>query len=74
MSPSDLINAATGTFATTTGFSITDFLSWAVTNFYDLFLGSGLAVLYTLRGWIVAVIMLSAILYFAYRLYQFFRH
>ena len=73
-SPSDLVNQATTTFSATTGFDLTAMLAWAVTNFYDLFLGSGLAVLYTLRGWIVAVIMIAAVLYFAYRLYQFFRH
>lgn len=69
-----VVDGATTTFAGTTGMSLDDTLAWAVANFYDLFLGSGLALLYTLRGWIVAIIMISAVIYFAYRLYQFFRH
>ena len=74
MDPGALVGAATSTFQTTTGFTLDSTLSWAVTYFYDLFIGSGLAVLYELRGWIVAIIMIAAVVYFAYRLFQFFRH
>lgn len=74
MDPGTLVNAATTTFASTTGFTLDATLAWAVSSFYDLFIGSGLAILYELRGWIVAIIMIAAIVYFAYRLFQFFRH
>lgn len=69
-----LIGTATSTFQTTTGFSLDSVLAWAVTTLYDLFIGSGLAVLYELRVWIVAIVMISALVYFAYRMFQFFRH
>lgn len=69
-----IVSVGTSTFAATTGSSLDAYLSWAVSNIYDLFLGSGLAVLYELRGWIVAIIMIAAVVYFAYRLFQFFRH
>ena len=74
MDPGTLVSAATSTFASTTGFTLDSTLSWAVANFYDLFIGSGLAILYELRGWIVAIIMIAAVVYFAYRMFQFFRH
>lgn len=69
-----IVNAATTTFNTTTGFTLASVLQWAVTYLYDLFIGSGLAVLYELAPWIVAIIMIAAVVYFAYRMFQFFRH
>ena len=69
-----IIDAATSTFLGTTGFTMPDVLSWTTTNLIDLFIGSGLALLYTLRGWIVALVVIGAIVYFAYRAFRFFRH
>lgn len=69
-----IIQSATSTFQTTTGFSMDAVLAWVKTNLIDLFLGSGLGLLYTLRGWIVALVVIGAIVYFAYRAFRFFRH
>ncbi len=69
-----LISTATTTFASTTGFTVDDGVQWAGTNLIKLFLFSGLAVLYNLRGWIVALLVIASIIYFSYRAFRFFRH
>ncbi len=69
-----MINAATSTFQTTTGFSMADTVTWTTDNLLKLFIGSGLGLLYNLRGWIVALVVIGAIVYFAYRAFRFFRH
>lgn len=63
----DLITAAETGFASTTGFSVGSVVSWAGDNLIKLFLGSMLAVLYELRYWIVALLIISIIIFFAYR-------
>lgn len=70
----ELISTATSTFNSTVGFTPADAVTWTGTNLIKLFIGSGLALLYELRGWIVALVVLSAIVYFAYRAFRFFRH
>ncbi len=70
----DLITTASTGFASTTGFSVGSVVTWAGDNLIKLFIGSGLAVLYELRYWIVALVIIAAIVYFAYRAFQFFRH
>jgi hypothetical protein len=70
----DLISTASEGFASTTGFSISSVVTWAGDNLLKLFIGSGLAVLYELRYWIVALVVLGAIVYFAYRGFRFFKH
>lgn len=70
----DLLSSATSTFMTTTGFNVGEVVTWSGDNLIKLFIGSGLAVLYELRGWIVALVMIGAIIYFAYRAFRFFRH
>jgi len=69
-----LIATSSAGFASTTGFAISDVVSWMGTNLLGLFIGSGLAVLYELRYWIVALIVIAAVIYFAYRGFRFFRH
>jgi len=69
-----LIGNATSTFLSTTGFDVSAVVTWAGDNLIKLFIGSGLAVLYELRGWIVALVVIGAIVYFAYRAFRFFRH
>lgn len=69
-----MINAATSSFLTTTGFDVSAVVTWAGDNLLKVFIGSGLAVLYNLRYWIVALIIISAIVYFAFRAFSFFRH
>lgn len=70
----DLVTSANTGFASTTGFSIDSVTQWAGDNLIKLFLGSGLAVLYSLRYWIVALVVIAAIVYFAYRAFRFFKH
>ncbi len=70
----DLITEASAGFASTTGFEISDVVVWAGDNLIKLFIGSGLSLLYNLRYWIVALVIISAIVYFAYRAFRFFRH
>lgn len=69
-----LLNTATSTFESTTGFSMSSLLTWSVDNLLKVFLGSGIAVLYTLRYWIVALIVIGIILYFSFRGLGFFKH
>jgi len=71
---SDLITTAQAGFNSTTGFQIADVVTWSGDNLLKLFIGSGLAVLYGLRYWIVALIVIGAIVYFAYRGMRFFKH
>ena len=65
---------ATSTFQSTTGFDIAGVVAWSGDNLIKLFIGSGLAVLLALRGWIVALVVIGSIVYFAYRAFRFFRH
>ncbi len=47
---------------------------WAGENFFLLFIGSGLGVLYALRYWIVALVTIGAIVYFTYRGFRLYNH
>jgi hypothetical protein len=49
-------------------------VSWVGDNFIKLFIGSGLALLSGIVGWIIALVIIGAIVYFAYRAFRFFRH
>lgn len=69
-----IINTATTSFQTTTGFSFSDVVSWVGDNLIKLFIGSGIGVLDALKYWIVALVVIGAIVYFAYRAFRFFRH
>jgi hypothetical protein len=69
-----LISTASEGFASTTGFSISSVVQWSGDNLIKLFIGSGLAVLYELRYWIVALVVIGAVVYFAYRAFRFFKH
>jgi hypothetical protein len=69
-----LITTAESGFSSTTGFTVGSVVDWAGDNLISLFIGSGLAVLYELRYWIVALVIIAAIVYFAYRAFRFFRH
>jgi hypothetical protein len=70
----ELISTASAGFASTTGFSISSVVQWSGDNLIKLFIGSGLALLYELRYWIVALVIIGAIVYFAYRAFRFFQH
>lgn len=76
----ELIRQSNNSFYSTTGFPIVTtggnqgVTNWAGDNLIKLFIGSGLALLFYLRFWIVALAIISAIVYFAYRAFQFFKH
>lgn len=70
----DLITTAETGFATTTGFSVGSVVQWSGDNLIKVFIGSGLSLLYELRYWIVALVIIAGAIYFAYRAFQFFRH
>lgn len=71
---SEIIAYADSSFGSTTGFTITNVTDFANQDFISLWLGSGLAVLFYLRYWIVALIIISAIVYFSYRAYVFYKY
>lgn len=68
-----LITNATTTFQTTTGVEYTDVVSFMGTQL-KLVLGSGLGVFQALMPWIIALVVIGAIVYFVYRAFRFFRH
>jgi hypothetical protein len=70
----DLITNAQAGFASTTGFSMDSVVTWAGDNLIKLWLGSGFALLYSLRYWIAALIVVTAIVFFSYRAYAAYRH
>lgn len=43
-------------------------------NFIKLIIGSAFSVLLALRYWVVSIIILSAVVFFSYRAFRFFRH
>jgi len=70
----EVVGNATSSFETTTGFTMDSVATWMWSNLAEPILGSGLGVLYTLRWYIVAVIALAIIVYFAFRFFGFFKH
>lgn len=69
----DLIANATSSFQTTTGFSLDSVATWMWTNLAEPILGGGLAVLYTLRFYIIAVALLGVVVFFGFRLWKMWR-
>jgi hypothetical protein len=68
-----LISNATSTFQTTTGVSYQDVVAFMATQL-KLVLGSGLGLLQALMPWIIALVVIGAIIYFLYRAFRFFKH
>lgn len=48
-------------------------VSWTGETFTKPFMASGLSVLYEIRYWLVALVMISLIIFFSYRAFRFFR-
>ncbi len=71
---SGLIDTADSGFTNTTGFSMAAGVGFASDNVIKLFIGSAMSVLYYLRYWILALIIISSIIYFSFRAMVFFRH
>lgn len=61
------MNAATTSFETTTGFSLSSVATWMWTVLLEPILGGGLAIVYTLRYYLIAIAMILIIVYFAKR-------
>lgn len=75
--PVDIINSISSTtsiFEKTTGFDIMKLASTTGNGLVKLFVGNGLAIISQLRGWIVALVIIGAILLFAGRAFRFFKH
>lgn len=68
-----LILSANTEFASTSGFTMAAAVGFVDDNLIKLFIGSGMSVLYNLRYWIVALIIIAAIVYFAFRAMRFTR-
>jgi len=67
-----IISNATSTFNTTTGFELSAVVDW-MSSLLLLILGSGLGLLQALMPWIVALALISGVVYFLYRAFAFFR-
>jgi hypothetical protein len=70
----DLITQADSGFGSSTGFSINAITKYSGDNLTYVFMGSLLGIVFGLRFWIAAVLVIAAVLYFTRRAYQFFRH
>ena len=68
-----LVTNATTSFAATTGFSLSSVATWMWDTLLEPILGGGLAVLYTLRYYIIAMVLISIIVFFAYRAWKMYR-
>ncbi len=68
------IAAAEQGMASTTGFNIGSVLQWSGDNLLKIFIGSGVAIIYGFRYWIVAMLIISLIVLFAFRGMRYFRH
>ena len=69
-----LITNATSSFNNTIGFTPASAVTWVGTNLIKPIIGGGLDLLYELRYWIIALVVLSAFVYFAYRAFRFYKH
>lgn len=68
-----IITTASSTFTTAVGFNWANVVAW-MKDLLLLVIGSGLGLLETLLPFIIALITISAIVYFLYRAFRFFRH
>lgn len=68
-----LIETASTTFAGTTGFGWGEVITFMGT-LVKLVIGTGLGVLQSMLPWILALVVISAVVYFLYRAFKFFRH
>jgi len=68
-----VIANASSTFSTATGFGWGEVVTY-MKSLLMLVIGSGLGLLQTLMPYIIALVVISAIVYFVYRAFRFFRH
>jgi len=68
-----IVNNASTTFSNAVGFQWNDVIVW-MKSLLLLVIGSGLGLLQILLPYIIALIVIGAIVYFLYRAFRFFRH
>ena len=68
-----IISKASSTFTSAVGFNWADVVSF-MKSLLLLVIGSGLGLLQVLLPYIIALVTISAIVYFLYRAFRFFRH
>lgn len=68
-----IIASSTAGFLTAFGFSLTDIIDFMKTWLLYI-IGAGLGILQALMPYIVGLAVISAIVYFLYRAFRFFRH
>jgi len=68
-----IIDTASTTFETTTGFTLASVVDFMGTLIITV-IGTGLGVLQALLPWILALVAIGAVVYLVYRAFQFFRH
>lgn len=68
-----VITTASSTFSSAMGFSWADTVAY-MKSLLMLVIGSGLGLLETLMPYIIALVVIGAIVYFVYRAFRFFRH
>lgn len=64
---------ASSTYASTTGFSAAQIMTWATTT-VKLYTGTIFSILYGDIHWIIAAVIIAAIILFAFNAFQFFRY
>lgn len=69
-----LIQNATSSFATTTGFSLDSVVTWMWTNIMNPILGGGLAGIYVLRYPIIALVLLTLVVFFGFKAWRMWHH
>jgi hypothetical protein len=68
-----IIDTASSTIATNLGFSFQDVTTF-MSGLLSTVIGAGLGVLQVLLPYILGLIVVTAIVYFIYRAFRFFRH
>lgn len=68
-----LVTAATSSFAATTGFTLDTVVTWMWTNILDPILGGGLAAILSLRYAIIALVLITLIVFFGYKAWRIWR-
>ena len=68
-----LMQTATSSFNTTTGFELTSVADWMWVNLAEPILGGGLAAIYTLRWYIISLVLITVIVFFAFKFWRMWR-
>jgi hypothetical protein len=71
---SSLVSTAAAGYTATVGSSMGSDVSFVGDSFIKIIIGSALAVLLALRYWIVALIIIAAVVYFSFKAFRFFKH